>query len=261
MWGDLVVPKNACINLHCDDLDVYIRQVDDEWLFARTFGEKSDDGSSDTVTILQSVQTPSDLVWFRVITGKKEKLEVTPVLPDRPLVIRPESPVLLLPGRHAQFYIALPVWLSFAAVSGKTKTVIQEIALKSLSNTWFGDQGSGEFCYSLDSPLMRIPDQLHAGSSRVICPLIVRNGSKEKLDFERICVHVENLSIFRDGDDLWTNEIKMLFTGGDQISQITVQNEPPKNLPNALRISGPREVHNRNVIRRSFGFIRQFAGF
>jgi hypothetical protein len=131
-----------------------------------------------------------------------------------------------------------------------------------LSNTWFGDPSAGELCYSLDAPLRRSPLQMEDPSSTVTCPLAVRNGSEEKLDFERICVHVENLSIFEDDNGrLWTNEIKVLFKGADQVSQLTMQSKPPSDVPSARKLATPRESLDKNIIRKSFVFFRQITGF
>ena len=261
MWGPLVVSSGSCLTLRSGDLRVYVQRIEDEWLFSYLFSaDNSCDAQEASFTSIDPENLAPDLEWNRLVSARDEGLELTPALPDRPLVIRPESPVSILPGRYAKFYVAVPVWLRFEAVLGKTRNVVFEVPLRLLSNTWFGDPGSGELCYSLDAPLKRSPEQLSVGSSNITCSLLVRNDSKEKLNFERICVHVENLSVFIDAEGLWTNEISVLFTGSDQISQIRIKNRPPEILSAPRKVTEPREEQDKNILRRSFSVIRQFTG-
>ena len=249
MWGQVEVATDAHSTLHFGALAVCLRHTRDEWRLAYSYQESEDPDFS-----------PEEVKWIRFITTADELLELTPVLPDRPLVIRPESPVSIFPGRLASFFVALPVWYRFVAVSKQKRTDLIDIPSRVLSNTWFGDPSAGELCYSLDAPLRRAPERLDDRARAVTCQLTVRNGSEEKLNFERICVHVENLSIFEADGFLWANEINVLFKGVEQASQITIKERAPGNLSNARKLTSPREAVNRNILRRSFIFFRQFTG-
>jgi hypothetical protein len=249
MWGPVSVSLDGNGSLQFGGLNVHFRRMENEWHFAYSYGEENlrDPGGEKKQ-------------WRRFVSAAKESLELMPVLPDRPLVIRPEYQVSIFPGETAHFFISVPVWYRFTAVSGRKRMNIIDIPSNVLSNTWFGDKSAGELCYSLDVPFACTPDKLELGSTTVICTLAVRNSSEERLMFERLCVHVENLSIFVDDDTLWTSEIKVLFKGVDQISQIDIQDRSPKNVPAARKLTGPREISNKSILHRSFTSIRQFAG-
>jgi hypothetical protein len=251
MWGPVEVAAESSKCLQLGSVDIHIRHSDDEWRFAYTH-PKGD---------AQHGQEPEDSDWLRMVSARNESLELQPALPDRPLVIRPESPVSIFPGRFARFYVAVPVWYRFVSVLQNERTTVIDIPARVLSNTWFGDPANGELCYSLDAPLIRTDEPLGENPSIVTCGLVVRNGSEEKLNFERICVHVENLSVFEIQDRLWTNEIRVLFKGSDQISQITIHDRPPDRPGGAVKLSEPREPENKSILRRSFSFIRYFTGF
>jgi hypothetical protein len=245
--------------IRAGSLVIYIRRIDDEWLFSYTLGDESEAATSFDVAGVGSEALSEDLEWERLVSAREESIHAIPVLPDRPLVIRPKSSVSIFPDRFAKFYVAVPVWLRFVAKRGRETTDIIDIPSRKLSNTWFGDPGGGELCYSLDAPLMRTNDQLETGPLEATCSLVVRNGSVGKLNFERICVHVENLSIFGE-QNLWTNEIKVLFKGVDQISQISIQKSPPASLKDPTKLTDPRIEPNKSVLRKSFSLIRHFTG-
>ena len=258
MWGALDISPQGCLRTRCGDLIVYIRRVDDEWLFSHSL-EPEESGES-AVSAVPQEALPVDLDWLRLVSARDEILELVPALPDRPLVIRPETRISIFTGRYALFYVAIPVWLRFVAVRGKERIDVIDVPTRTLSNTWFGDPANGELCYSLDAPLKRNHDQLGKGLSTVVCSLVVRNGSEEKLNFERICVHVENLSVFESQGELWTNEIKVLFKGSDQISQISIQRAPPELAEKPRKLTAPRLDPSKNVLKRSFTLFRQFTG-
>ena len=261
MWGPLDIQPDSCLSIRLNPLEVYVRRLDDEWLFAHSYDEADEGDIADQNAKSSMALPPQNMDWLRFVSARDESLELLPVLPDRPLVIRPDSPVAIFPERVARIFVSVPVWFRFVAVLGKSRTNVIDFPSRMLSNTWFGDPASGELCYSLDAPLTRSPEQVRFGASSVTCILVVRNSSEEKLDFERICVHVENLSIFEDGEKLWTNEVEVAFKGTDQISQIDIQDRPPSDLPDAKKITQPRVVLNSNILRRSYSFIRQFTGF
>ena len=260
MWGPLDISPQTCVRLCFGELTIYVRRIDDEWLFSNSPSSDTASRRDWETTTVSPEELPPELDWLRLVGARNETLELVPVLPERPLVIRPESPISIFSGRYASFHIAVPIWFRFVAVRGKERIDVIDTPSRQLSNTWFGDPAGGELCYSLDSSMKRSRDQLAIDAATAVCSLVVRNGSEEKLDFERICVHVENLSVFQCGADLWTNEIKVLFKGSDQISQITIQ-KGPSELPDEPRLLTPPRVEpTRGVLKRSFSLIRQFTG-
>ena len=250
MWGAIEIRPEENSQFDFKHVKIFLQRLYDEWRFAYKHRE------SETADC-----SPKEEDWIRLVSTTDETLELSPVLPDRPLVIRPESPLSIFPKRYASFFVALPVWYRFTAVSAKGRTNLIDIPSRVLSNTWFGDPSGGELCYSLDAQLRRASTLQEDRETVVTCSLAVRNGSEEKLNFERICAHVENLSVFEDDEGrLWTNEIKVLFKGTEQISQLTIQNRPPTDISTARKIAIPRETTNKNILRRSFVFFRQITG-
>ncbi|MFP4378105.1 MAG: DUF432 domain-containing protein [Spirochaetales bacterium] len=245
-WGALKNMGDECIDRRIGDLTVYARMNSDEWELASAYDEQ--------------VRCVDDLAWSRYVTVQDDAIEIRPALPDRPVVVRPESPIVILPGRWGRFYFHVPIWARFLSTArGKTQ-LIEEMPTHKLQSTWFGDPVEGELCYSLESRLMREVASDH-DDSNAVCEVTVQNQSKERLRFERICVHVESMRLFAGSGQLWTNELKVTFTGADQISDLTFRPDPPERAKHPVEVSEPRIAPDSNIFRRSFTLIREITGF
>ena len=229
MWGIIEIPKGNTGLLTAGRCRIFTRQNGHEWLISSDYqgcGDQTVDGAWQA----RNQELEDGITWKRYVTGADSSLELVPALPDRPLVIRPDAPISVLPRKSGKFYVAIPVWLSLRTGQPGKPMTVAEITSVILSNTWFGDPATGELCYSLDAPLTRVPHSVPISAGRAMCTFAVTNGSTERLDFQRICVHVENLSLFSEGGNLWTNELNVFFKGSDQISQISIKSQPPTHL-------------------------------
>jgi len=208
----------------------------------------------------ESTEPPPVEGWSRFVTLQQEELSILPALPDRPLVVRPFMRISLLPGRWAQFFITVPVWVSLAARKVKKQTVFEEFPSQVLSSTWFGDTTGGELCYALHTPLLREEPEGIIPPHQVVCPLIIRNQSNITLDFQRLCIHVENLEIFHTPRGLFTNQVQVVFKGDDQATQIEIAKRPNKDGVSIELLRPPREPMSRSVLRKTFDSIKEMTG-
>lgn len=232
----------------------WIRRESEEWLIA--FEETQD--SLRQPIAGRELEAPEGLQWNRYVAGKASRIVVHPVLPDRPIVIRPSSPVKILPDKGSQYYIHVPVWVAILDGGPKSQTLLAEHQGSFLSGTWFGDPVDGELCYSFTSELYKTPDEREDLPLMAVCPLKIRNGSSSTLDFQRICVRVPHLDLYTGERYLCTNEVELVYRGPDQ-SQITFRENPPGPERDLKRISPPRIPLNRSVIKKSFDYFRSLS--
>jgi len=181
---------------------------------------------------------------------------VLPVLPDRPLVLRPESELRILPNSSMSTVIPVPYGLGVATVPNDPRTLVREYPAIPLSKTWFGDPYSGEAAYAWETTLVAedtpsIPPDWFAA-----CPLEIRNESPEILGFKRMILRVPNLSLFTVGSTLATNGVTVRFRGEAQVSQVSISKEPTGLEGEIALIGGPRRPPEPALLRRSFHFIR-----
>ena len=198
---------------------------------------------------------PQSLAVGRWVTSASpEKLSLLPVVPDRPVVVRPERPVHLLPGRKIKFFLTVPAWIRVSASSGKPSQ-LAEFPTEVLSNTWFGDPAGGELCYSLTTLGRRELSEVPAESHMLTCPVVARNASSESLLFERICVRMPHLRTYQGTTRLWTNELKVTFKGMEAGSTVEYSTDPPRVEPVVSRLGEERSRQARGQSLRSFTFL------
>ncbi len=102
----------------------------------------------DTI-IAQHGEKPENLTWNRYIyKSELNIIRFVPYLPDRPVVVDPESPIRILPDNSALFFVSIPSWIRIFTGT-QEKIMLLEVPAEVLSNTWFGDPMEGELCYSL----------------------------------------------------------------------------------------------------------------
>ena len=230
---------------------IWTRQREDEWEIA-SVSLPSDE--------VPGPEPTSDLTWTRIVTTPDDPVAAQPALPDRPVVVRPDRPMVILPGRWGRFFFRVPLWTRFVSLASGREATMEEIPSRSLASIWFGTIAGGELCYAIEAPLERTVEDLEIDHSFAICEVTVRNSSRERLRFERICVHVEYMSLFGSGDRLWTNEVRVAFRGAEQVSQLTFLPGPPSSVKDAWEVSPSRVPPESDLIKRSFALIREITG-
>ena len=251
-WGPLEHSGNAAVSWRIGRCRLWARPAGDEWEIAVRHTE--------TDRELPETVLECELDWTRFVTRADARLKIVPALPDRPVVVRPATPIVILPERCGRFFFRVPLWVRFVSAPDGRETTMAEIPTRHLASIWFGDLATGELCYAIEAHLQRNLEHLVIDRSFAACEVVVRNDSYERLRFERICVHVEHMQLFELGDRLWTNEVRVAFRGAEQINQLTFLPHPPAGAADSVVISEPRIVPETNLIKRSFAFIRQIAG-
>ena len=249
-WGPLEISAGDCLRRDVGGVALRVRVVEDEWLIAFSYDEASRGAAVDS----------SGLSWTRFVTVKNDDVFTQPTLPDRPVVIRPQSPVVILPGRRGRFFFSVPLWVRFVSSGGGRAITMVEIPTQNLSSTWFGDMETGELCYSVDSRLLRTMPEADADEAYARCEVEIRNGSRERLQFERICVHVQHMHLYAADGKFWSNQVRVVFKGSEQVSQLSYVPGPPKVSSVAEAVCEPREVLDRSIFKRSFNLIREITG-
>lgn len=195
----------------------------DDWL---TWSDKDDTAEADAfhfdakTTEAPTVDNTSRKRQRWVGNPKQFEISILPSLPDRPLVVRPESELKLLPKCEGFFRINLPLFISLK--DPEKKAVIAEIPVYILSNTWFGETVFGQLCYSCPFPAERKQTVEQVLPGTACCRIKIVNASKEILDIQRICLQVQHLKLFTLGPSTAvTSGLIIIFKGADVVSKVT----------------------------------------
>jgi hypothetical protein len=237
---------------------IHVERVDQEWHVLTVAGPTGTVDASRT--LIDRSRKPPSSEWRHYLSSAAGPVLPRPVLPDRALVAKPDRSLTLLAGESAQFFLEIPVWFRMCAGSERQVHVFEE-PLVVLSNTWFGDPVTGELCYVLATRLHQGLSSIAPSAWRAVCPMAVTNESATDLAFERICLHVQNLAVFRGVERLWTNGLSVLFRGAEQASHIQVTPSAPAFEPGLAPAAPARQPAEGWDIRKTFSRIREFADF
>lgn len=253
------IPDKEAVKIQLGKLIVYLKREIDELRFAREYTENPKDKI--TYTFHKKLRNDGDLEWTRCILGPDyTQVELVPKMPDKPVVVRPHLAVQVPQGMVSSFYVGIFVWLQIFGVRKTSKVKICEFPTVKMSKTWFGDNESGEICYILKTQAIRKKEDTTPTFYHATCPVHVSNNSEGMLDFKRICLHAEYLTLFSDGNRLWSNEANVYFKGADQVSQINLSNTSPRDASNCVKVADPRMTAAPSIVKRSFYFLKYLTG-
>ncbi len=258
VWDRIDISSKQCVAWRFPARSIWVERVDNEWHVLSLAQEK---GTGVVRRELVSRdQKPVSSQWRHYLHKESGPVQPIPVLPDKPVVVRPDRALTLLPGQEAMFFPEIPVWFRLCTTVPRQLRIFEE-PIMVLSKTWFGDAVTGELCYGLATRLHQGIESVEASPFLAICPLSIFNDSDTNLAFEKICLHVENLSVFRSSLRLWTNALNVVSSGPDQTTEIEIDRGAP-NFDKDLVLFGPaRQPTMGWNIRRTFGMLKSFTDF
>lgn len=206
------------------------------------------------------VERPEEhtLQWERwAFDDSKTAIALKPLMPDLQVAVRPEHVFRLVPGARINVYTRIPVWIGvYSGADASHK--LMEIPTVELSKTWFGDFLSGSLSYGLSTRARRAIEQDMFQPHTIISTMNIHNASGEDLLIEKVNILVERLTIFSHEQQLWSDEMDIVFKGGDQHSEITMNGTPPKAAPSAVLITPPRKQLKKSFAERILKEIQLF---
>ncbi len=186
---------------------------------------------------------------FRATGGQ---LAVTPALADRPVVVRPETPLYVPPSEAATLYVSTPLWVRPEA--GDPPRLLQEVPSHRPSDTWYGpNTREGELCYATRTAGRLVLADLPLCPHRAVTSILIRNRARDALLVERIQLPVQYLALFQAaGGYLWTQAVTLDRERDGGLSALHVVEGAPSEAAGARPVSDPRETSRASLIGRTF---------
>jgi hypothetical protein len=263
LWEPREIKSETWYHTRIGPLDLWIKRSQADWYLAYE-REPDRDKVQQVPAPLHPAQTNSrveQLTWTRWVAGGESSLvQFLPALPDRSLVIRPRYPLNVPRGKDVLFFVNIPIWVRIL-VGLPMPTTLFELPTVVLSKTWFGDPINGELCYSLKTRAMRDLNLVENHAYMATCPVLVMNQATNDLDFQRICIRAEHLTVYQGGTRLWTNQVEVQFRGEELTSQIIMNRDAPSFDTEAEAICPAREPVEKSLLKRSFFFLKSLTGF
>lgn len=256
LWDELKLQDNQAFSWKLAELRLDILKDKNKLHYAVSTSDEEE--QSPSWHGFQKAEYDPDLNWKRCIINEKDYLvRILPSMPTRPIVVRPETPLIVLPGSSARFFVSIPVWYSFLV--GKDQ-IAWEIPSLALSNTWFGDPLSGVFCYALRSSAKTEYTLDKLRKNIASCSILVENNSLANFEFNRLCIHTEFLNIYQSRNTLWTNEIKVILEGENQRSSFEIIETAPKFEKNMKLLQTRREEPSKHLTKKMFSDFKFMKG-
>jgi hypothetical protein len=259
LWDPVTVKADSLYQVSFSTLTVWLKRSREDWYLASQRPEKETEPAP--LHEVKGAKPRQDLSFSRWVVGRDvSTVQFVPALPDRSIVARPAVPLKVPAGKDALFFMSIPVWVR-VLVQPPNGITLCELPTLILSNTWFGEPTSGELCYALRTRAMRSLEEIEKRPYTAICPVSIRNSASKELNFERLCVRVEYLNVYRGRERLWTNELNVRFQGDEHSSQVTIGKGAPTFADNLIKACEAREPVDKTILKQSFSFLRSLTGF
>ena len=253
IWAVYNVPQDEPLRITIGPLSIWCLKRKKELCLAWRNCEDTDELDRD--------QAPKAKEWQRwAVKQINPRIEIKPVFPDRPVLIKPENPIKITENARVRIYVRVPIWIRISLVEDPSTQLI-EIPVVTLSNTWFGTYLEGDLCYWISSGTRQ---DIEADITRpylTICPLQLINGSEADLDVEKICLRVEHLSMYYSNGQLWGGKTTMTYKGMSEISEVKYDQTKPTEAQKGMFISEPRAIVLKSLTEKTFSTIRDLPGF
>lgn len=263
IWNPVEFTKGSCATWELGRLCLWTERYEYEWHILAVYGEEEfSSGPNFTLRCKDEKQQSSD--WVHYILHNGDRVLPVPAMADRPIVVRPDRMLVLIPGERAKFFISLP--LSFRLMVGtennpKEGKKLAEFPSVPMGNAWFGDPVSGELCYFNSARLYSDFNQIPASAIAAVCPIVISNESDRELSFDRLCLHTEFLGIYRSHSRFWTNEVQVIFKGTDQETRIHPSKSAPSLEGPMTLVAEARQPIDNWHFKKTFNLLKQFTGF
>jgi len=259
LWDPITVKADTLYQVSFSTLTVWLKRSREDWYLASQRPEKETDPAA--LHEIKGAKPRQDLSFSRWVVGPDvSTVQFVPSMPDRSIVARPAVALKVPAGKDALFFMSIPVWVR-VVVQPPNGITLCELPTLILSNTWFGEPTSGELCYALRTRAMRSLEEIEKRPYTAICPVSIRNSAPKELNFERLCVRVEYLNVYRGRERLWTNELNVRFQGDEHSSQVTIGKGAPTFGGNLIKACEAREPVDKTILKQSFSFLRSLTGF
>ncbi|MCC5789031.1 MAG: DUF432 domain-containing protein, partial [Opitutales bacterium] len=198
-------------------LQIWVRRQNHDWL---TLSKRELNRDLPFSFALSDEANSDDDTWNRYAFGEEEdRVSLVPAFPERPLVVRPRTPLQLPPKNKVTFYVSIPLWVRLQ-FGEKFPVTVENIPTVILSNTWFGLPTEGELCYALRTSAVRELSLTQKGEHRAVCSLTVKNESEEVFPITKLSLPTKYLGLYQGATRLWTNPMEIVHLGPNRVGPL-----------------------------------------
>lgn len=252
-WGEFPFEDRATGRWLVGPLELWVSHRPQEWRLAIRHDDEADVDRERVELPAGAFAPAADARIERYATDPEDRaLRVQARLPDRPVVVRPDPPVHLLPGHEVSIHVGIPLLLALANARG---TPLTEVPAVVMPETWFGpNTREGELCWAVRSKARLTMLEMPRRPGRATAVITVRNDGADTLPIERLKVPVGHLALFvaEDGG-VWTQALRVVRAAGEDEARVQATAGAPP-MAGAVRPLAPaRRPGSASVLIRALG--------
>lgn len=232
--------------------EVFVKHITNGWLIKNH--EVNQPYAELEMEEVEGIEDDSDVFHFQ--TGKSHVLHVVPALPTKAVVFRNNKNIKVSAGQSASLFFCIPLTMQFYFQEVKGENLLFEIPLRRLSDTWFGEPDNGEPAFSIGSNYDKAFDEVKASSWEAIAPVEIINNTAGLLDLQRLILRVDDFSLYLRSKQLISNHISIDFKGQEHAGSVNLSVTKDIHGQKPLQLAKPRSNESKNLLRKSFYFIK-----
>lgn len=258
-WGEFSAEIGELRRWRIGPATVWAERLEHEW---RIWREQHDDFLANDVEV--AVPAEREEIAEKAVAHRfsfersVSSLKLFPLLADRPMIVKPESPFFVPSGESVTLYVSTPTWLVLEF--GTPPRRLLEFPSYQPSDTWFGSSTlEGELCYASRTAgrltLAEIPVRPH----RAVTPIRITNRAADALLLERVKVPVTYLSLYHgtEGDGsvhLWTEPVTLEREQSGDLAGLKLGKTAPPEAggAKAKKVTDRRQQPEGNIALRAF---------
>ncbi len=251
-WKKYKFELNQTMLFKAGYAEIFIKHITNGWLIK----SKITDHLFDELLVeeVSDLEDGTDVIHFQ--TGKSHDLLVVPALPSKSVVFRNNKNLKVSAGESANLYFRIPLNLQFYFHEVKDDNRMLDQPLKRLSDTWFGEIDNGEPAFSIGSNYDKALSDAKPKDWECVSSVEIINNTTTGLDLQRLILRVEEYNIYLKSKHLFTSHATIEFKGQEQAGSVHLGHRKDIHGEKTVMIAKARSTDSKNLLRRSFYFIK-----
>lgn len=223
-WGAVTLPVDGVARWRAGPSTVVAERRRTDWRLWHTSGPDAHASVAERVRAIAGDAVPDGAPTLRYsFDAAPDSIDVRPRLADRPVVVRPESPLVVPPHETVTLYASTPVWMAISLEIDRPRrgrradaddglAVLTELPSSRPSDTWLGpNTREGELCYAVRTAARTEIDALPLRPHRAVTPLTIENRAASPLELQRVAVPMPYLALHVDrAGRLWSDGVRFV---------------------------------------------------
>lgn len=251
-WGEYELEHGQSGRWRIGPLQLHIRRSASEWRVAwASPGSPKDDAIE--VELPTQAELPSGATVNRYTQkATSAKLTLSGALADRPVVVKPETPLFVPGGEEITLFVGSPVWVR--VLVGDPPVQLAEIPSHRATDTWAGpNTREGQVCYGSRTLAQLDLADCTIRPHRAITAVHVRNLVPDPLLVEQIQLPAPLLALYATTSGmLWTQSVTLVREPAQPGARLKIGAADPPDGGVLRQLSEPRTRHQGNVVFQVF---------